>query len=93
MLNLFLAVTWLILGVAWLSWHWSHPEDRSSNIVAAGWFAVLLALYNLARWWIRRSAAATRRAVEEAQRRAEDHQRPHPLPPPDPNFVFTDEED
>jgi hypothetical protein len=96
MLHLFMAALWLIAGAALLAWQAAHPEARGMTIwgsnVSLGWVALVLALYNLARWWSMRSA--TNRPVVEQEplalrRRHETHEPPQA---PDPTFNFTREE-
>lgn len=59
--NLLLAVPWLLLAVALLTWHALHPDDPRFRVfgggVSWGWPALLLGLYNLARWWSSRKKA------------------------------------
>jgi hypothetical protein len=68
MINLILAFVWLGLGLFLVTWHWLHPEDRALRIwnsdISLGWFAIVLALYNLIRWWIHRSYLRRLRATE-----------------------------
>jgi hypothetical protein len=97
MLHLFLALCWLAVGVALLTWRWFGRGELDLNIfgsgISLGWFALVLAVYNLARWWSSRSYAIRRQqAIEEAwrrQHRSTIHERPPATP--DPNFIFTDE--
>ena len=57
-----------------------------------GWPALVLAVYNLIRWYAARSYYAERRAEREQWTRQQARIRTPPEPPrePDPNFIFTD---
>jgi hypothetical protein len=80
MLNLVMAVFWLVVGGLLLGWQWLHPENRRLTIfgtgISIGWLALLLALYDLVRW--RQERRLTRRQTP-------------PAAVPDPNFNFTDQ--
>jgi hypothetical protein len=94
-MNLFLAILWLLGGIVLIAYEQftgdTRFQIRGTNISAA-WLFVVLAAYNLVRWWSARSYQAERRAmqIEEARLRA-SHLRPRegPPPEPDPNFDFT----
>jgi hypothetical protein len=72
---------------------WLNPQMRpwSRFGINAGWLALLLALYNLWRWWLIRVGQTRRREWAEAQRRRhhEDYER-RPVQEPDPTFDFSD---
>jgi hypothetical protein len=92
MINLFLAVFWLSLGGLLISWHWLHPEFRSFRIwgsdVSLGWFALLLALYNVVRWLSNRRNVGQPHTAEEVTRRLEHGSSQPREKPKDPNFKF-----
>ena len=93
-LNLVLAFLWLLLGGGLVVWHWLNPEDlrlRFWGSLSVGWAFLVLALYNVARWWSAQSYLKERRLAQEATRRREQElAREAPLanPEPDPNFDF-----
>jgi hypothetical protein len=91
-LNLLFAVPWLLLATGFLIWHALHPEEQHFRIfgtgLSAGWLALFLGLYNVARWYSSWSHARELRALarareEYAQRTRRDE------PPPHPEFDFT----
>jgi hypothetical protein len=89
-LNLLLAILWLVAGVAILL---ADPPNlrfpRGAGGISLGWAALLLALYNTARWWGLRSAWARRRAAEELERRREPRRPPAaPEAERNPDFIF-----
>jgi hypothetical protein len=91
-LNLIFAVAWLIVAALIFV---LRPEQLSLRIggipFSAGWVALVLALYNMARWWSTRSArrqrAAEREALAQRFRRHRNEERQEPVEP-DPNFNF-----
>jgi hypothetical protein len=95
MANLIMAAFWFLLAAALLGWQWLHPEDgqwtiRGTNI-SFGWLAVILALYNIARWWSRRSANVNEGAWKTAWSERRHHsvrEEPRRETRPDPNFDF-----
>jgi hypothetical protein len=56
MLRLLLAACWLILGGVMLAWQWSGAPGSSlgGRGVSLGWFGIVMAFYNLLRWWLSR---------------------------------------
>jgi hypothetical protein len=92
-LNLILAVVWLVLAAVLLALDYSSGKPvatiRGTNL-SLGWLLLVLGLYNLARWWSIRSVERARRAreVPPSYRR---HFTPRRDEPPDPNFDFTEE--
>jgi hypothetical protein len=96
-LNLVLCIVWLALGAGLLLYGWLNPKaprwDLFGTGISAGWLALVLALYNLARWWGIRSAVAQRRRAQEAEKQRRQAMARPKLPPPaepDPNFRFTE---
>jgi heme exporter protein D len=59
---------------------------------SSAWLAVVLAVYNLVRWWSTRSSLVQQRAIAEEQERRERQRREIARAergePPDPNFNF-----
>jgi hypothetical protein len=104
-LNLFLALLWLVFGVGLIVWH-ALTNDPNWRVTVGeanfslGWAAVLLALYNLVRWWSAQSYRWQRQVLEEEWHRREQKARRaarrqpaapvEPVSEPDPNFLFTD---
>jgi hypothetical protein len=95
LLNLFMAVVWLALGAGLLLWQYAHPDEPGMTIFGSrysvGWFALVLCLYNLARWWSGRRSRVYSQALHENRSRRHSHRSPRPDQPPDPNFIFEDE--
>ena len=57
-MNLILAAVWLVVGVAFLQYHWAHPEDLRFTInlggpVSTGWFALLYGVFRFAVEFVR----------------------------------------
>ena len=73
------------IGVTLIVYHWLNPEQEFLRLrwidVSPGWLAVVMAAYNLIRWWGGRSAERSRSFEEEVlerRRRArEPLDRPH----------------
>jgi hypothetical protein len=95
-LNLFLAVFWLVLGAGLVVWHWLDPQSQFLRIRGTdwspGWFGIVLALYNLVRWYSIRSSYLQRQALQEQWQRFQERERERLREPvePDPNFNFND---
>ncbi len=85
---LYFAVTWILGGVGILIWHALEPGTTQGKIggISLGWVALLLGLYNLARWWSWRSNRTLRRADQEA--RAVRRREPRAPAAPDPDGPF-----
>ena len=98
-MNLFLALIWLVCAVVLLAYEHYIGETRfrlhmGDTSFSAAWLMLVLAVYNLVRWWSSRSYRAEQRAAElaQAKREWERHRRhSEPAGPPDPNFNFTDQ--
>ena len=92
-LYLFMAVFWLVLGLALVIVPGVNPKALPwamlGGRISVGWLALVLALYNVLRWWLLRSAAQ-RRAREEDRQPVRSALSASPPPAPDPNFQFTD---
>jgi len=91
-LNLAMAVFWLVLGAVLLLGPWLNPQIRpwSPFGINAGWLALLLTFYNVARWWSIRSMQVQRREWAEAQRRHDEEDERRPGQKSDPTFDFSD---
>ncbi len=91
--NLLLALFWLVLGGALLLWPLLDARAPDLTIwgtgISAGWLALLMAAYNLVRWWSVRSFQAQRRLLEEEMIRRRRESRSSPPSEPDPTFDFT----
>ena len=98
-MNLLLAIIWLLCAVVLLAYEYYIGETRfrlriGDTSFSGAWFMLVLAAYNLVRWWSTRSHRAEQRAKElaEAKREWERRRRnSEPAHPPDPNFNFTDQ--
>jgi hypothetical protein len=101
-MNLFLALAWLLLGVAVLAWQ-AITGDARWYLPAGGfrisyaWFMFLFTLYNLARWRTTRASRLRRQQQRERQvalavrrRDALWRDRPAPQEPPNPDFDFSE---
>jgi hypothetical protein len=97
MMNLLMAVLWLVVAAGVFARHWLHPEAR--NVfwipdVYIGWFAAVCVGYNVVRWWSSRSYARHRQIAEQEWARRKppgSRGRSQSAVTPDPNFNFTDE--
>jgi hypothetical protein len=89
--HLIMAAAWLVGGVAILV---ADPPDLRMRLggvnLSAGWAALVLAAYNLVRWWSLRSSYQRRRAAEEMARHRPGRRRGEPEPERNPDFVFDD---
>jgi|SRR6516164_2745273 hypothetical protein len=94
-LNLIFALGWLVAAAAIFFVGDPRLSIRLPGLppFSSAWLALLLALYNIARWWSRRSARRQRQAEREAlAQRFQRHREEEGRPPvePDPNFQFDD---
>lgn len=99
--NLFLAFCWLAIGGGLLYWHEKMGQSAfripiGDDSISSGWVALLLALYNLVRFWSIRAANHRRsKQHDEAhlgqrmERLKDNKTRETPIEP-DPNFNFND---
>ena len=92
-----MAAFWLIVAAGLFVWKWRGPDNAAWNLrgtdFSLGWVALLLALYNVARWWSRRSAVRRSRSLREAylgRHRSPEGGDPGSPVTPDPQFDFTD---
>ena|SRR6516225_8409895 len=69
-LNLFMAIFWLILGLGLVIYHALNPQQGNFRIIgtdlSAGWLIVVLAIWNVLRWWSARAADKDRQFEEDA---------------------------
>ncbi len=91
MINLILALVWLVLGVGLLVYHGITGDPRLRFLL--GWVALALTLYNLVRWqgsrlFRSRHPSPLPRARSHARHRPD---RPEQPAEPDPNFDFSQE--
>jgi hypothetical protein len=92
-MNLMLAVLWLVVASGLFLWPWLVPNARMPTIgdtgIPVGWLALLLALYNVARWATTRNDRRQRALAEERRRAGA---RAHARWPgeTDPTFDFTE---
>lgn len=95
-LNLFMAIFWMVLGAGLVLYHWMFPGEQFLRLRwtdwSPGWLILVLAVWNVLRWWSARAAEADRR-LEENLVYERQHRR-HPLPverdqPPNPDFDFS----
>lgn len=93
-----LAVLWLAGGIVLLAWHYTTGDPRGKieafGGMSSGWIAIILGVYNLARWWGARAARQERflmHQMEEERRQRRRAAAQADYDHPDPNFTFTDE--
>lgn len=97
-MNLFLALFWLVCAAVLLAYeHFIGGAGvrirLGDSSFSGAWLMLVLALYNLVRWWGNRSYREEQRKLEIARARQEWERRRHstaPPSPPDPNFNFTE---
>ncbi len=91
MLNLVLALVWLILGAALLVLQSTTEGEQRRTYFIGILFSLLMTAWNLLRWTLIRRARARRRAARQAETEALARRvrRTEPLPEPDPTFDFT----
>jgi hypothetical protein len=90
MVNLFLALIWLLVGVYAFAWPVLHPEARLPPLM--GWAALGLCVYNLLRAWstLRVRAARRRQARADSDDFPEDDDAPRPKRVVNPTLDFTE---
>jgi hypothetical protein len=88
MLHLSLAALWLGVGAVLLI---VRPPWAERSIVPLHWFALVLAAYNLVRWWSLRQLARGLRQSEERWEKARESRRrlKEDMSNPDPNLQFS----
>jgi hypothetical protein len=98
MAHLIMAGLWLILGGVLIAWQMQHPGAKALTIlgtgISFGWLALVLALYDLVRWWNRRTFLYTRESLAKTQSMPHRHEESEPSSAPEilnPEFNFTDE--
>ena len=86
-----LALVWLAIGAAIL-WY-DPPQFRiaiGSGSFSTGWAALVLAAYNLVRWWSYKSAQARRREAQQAPTSTPGRSAGGREPEYNPEFQFDD---
>jgi hypothetical protein len=92
MLNLVLALLWLLLGIGLLVTYHNTEGEQSRTYVLGLVFSFVMTAWNLLRWFLIRRAREQRRAARletEALARRVRVQGPEPFREPDPTFDFT----
>jgi hypothetical protein len=91
-MNLILAIVWFITAIALFIWEQGRdPQQRGLIPIPISAVALILGIYNLARWWSVRIARGQREQGQQVLprhrplRRASDD-----IVAPDPNFTFKD---
>jgi hypothetical protein len=96
-LRLIFGVVWLLVGLGIVAYQVTHPDSwwmwmrLGTTPISFGWAALVLGLYNLARWWSSRAGLLARKQ-QEAELAARSRSRRREVPPEqyDPNFDFSD---
>jgi hypothetical protein len=99
-LKLILAIFFLGFGAWLLIWPWLNPAAPNLTIgntgISAAWLAILMGLFNLARWLNSRAARTLREGeldqLAQRRRRRDFERRARGYEEPDPNFDFRDPE-
>jgi hypothetical protein len=94
-----MAMLWSLSAVVLFAYEHFVGEARrrlrwGDDSYSVAWVMLVLALYNLVRWWSRRSYRADQRMLEiDRAKREWEMRRRHsePAGPLDPNFNFTNE--
>jgi hypothetical protein len=89
MMNLALAVLWAVAAVFLFFYHDRGQAGRLPLPLSA--LALLMALFNVARWWSVRVLRNQRRGLEAPTYRHRPLRRPSDDRDPDPTFRFTDQ--
>jgi hypothetical protein len=94
-MHLIFAAVWTAVGIGILAWQYSSGSDALTlNFFgvhfSAGYVGLFLGLYNLVRWYSRRSARSAAKAQAEAKAERERARRPPEEKPIDPTFDFSD---
>jgi hypothetical protein len=96
-INLFMAMFWLLLGLGLVIYHTMFPGEQFLRMrfldISPGWLIMVLAVWNLIRWWSLRQAEKDRQYEEDLaykrQRRHEgEPKRERVEEPPNPEFDF-----
>ncbi len=99
MITLVLALIWGVVGVAILVYHATTADPRGRlpmfGNISWGWAALLLCVYNLARWWSTRLLQADKKKAAWLARARSRRDLKTDQPPeygdPNPDFMFDDE--
>ncbi len=94
-MNLIFAVIWLVAAAAiFISGDPHFVLRLGGTSLSGGWLALFFAVYNVARWWSRRSyfrqCQAELEAKADRERRHREERRAEEKETPDPNFNFTE---
>src|SRR5947209_8392606 len=69
-INLFMAIFWLVLGLGLAIYHTVYPHEQFLRMkfidISPGWLIMILAVWNIIRWWSSRAAERDRRYEEDA---------------------------
>jgi hypothetical protein len=95
MLYVILAAVWAVMALGLFLWPWLMPGAQLPTILGTGipwaWVAVILALFNLARWAATRAERQRRALLEQQARRRRPEREPTPWQrEPDPTFDFSE---
>jgi hypothetical protein len=96
-INLFLAVFWLLLGLGLVIYHAIYPHEQFLRMrfldISPGWLIMILAMWNIVRWWSTRKIERDRRYDEEMtyqrQRRRQGERSERGEEAPNPEFDFS----
>jgi hypothetical protein len=91
-INLILGLIWLLGALVFLC-IWLSPTGRMPTIwntgISWGWMFLVMALYNLSKWWLLWSAQRRQQALQQKARRRWQEQRDWKQPT-DPTFDFSE---
>jgi hypothetical protein len=99
-LNLFMAIFWMVLGAGLVIYHALFPGETFLRLrwtdLSPGWLILVLAIWNIIRWWSAKAAEKDRRMEEDAvfarQRRKHGSLPVGRDETPNPDFDFTRKE-
>jgi hypothetical protein len=94
-MHLIFAAVWTAVGIGILTWQYSSGSEALTIDLfglhfSCGYLALFLALYNVVRWYSRRSSQATAKALADARAERERARRQDEGKPIDPTFDFSD---
>jgi hypothetical protein len=98
-INLFMAIFWMVLGAGLVGYHWMYPGETFLRLrgtdLSPGWLIMILAAWNVIRWW---SALAAEKDRKMQENLTYERQRRHGSLPvtreeaPNPEFDFSRKE-
>jgi hypothetical protein len=97
-LNLFMAIFWLVIGAGLVIYHTLYPDEQAFRLrfidVSPGWLILVLALWNVVRWWGARAAEKDRQfheqlAFQRQRKHYEELARKEEKPVVNPEFDFS----